>query len=382
MNKKKILILILTSLLVVNTISMTASAYSENVFTNVTININSEDNHELHEEISTLLHNYFDWHYKNLKNNTQNTSELENMVDNLDLINFKMSKLKWMDNWYEAISEGINDYSIYIDINEIKAEGDYIYVKANYGEDLINKNSQDVVQKIRNQEHKLVLKKSSDNIILVNDYYQDDLAEEFFSVEDIDFTPDNKNIVKELQNSSDNYRNCLKNIDELANEYKTNLKQANYLSNLESVRSRAYSSYSGTKARDYAAEYALNYNSNYSDYNGRGGDCTNFVSQCLLAGGIPTDGTWYKDSNAWIRVIELRNWLINKGYASEFTWQSTAKEGDLVQLYNSSSGWYHSLIVTYKRTDGQLFVSAHSSDYYNRALSNYTATKRYLLLTN
>lgn len=74
--------------------------------------------------------------------------------------------------------------------------------------------------------------------------------------------------------------------------------------------------------------------------------------------------------------------MLNKGYAKELTWQSNAREGDLVQVYNSSNKPYHSLIITYKRNDGQLFVSAQTSDYYNRALANYIATKKYLILTN
>lgn len=382
MNKKKIISLTLASLLIVSTAPMTAEAYSENDSINVKINITNEEKQELHEEISVVLNNYFNWHYKNLKGSDKNANEIKKIVDNIDLINFKKTKLEWMDKWYKSINEGINDYSIYIDINEIKVHSEYIYVKANYGEDLINETSSDVVQKIRNQEHKLVLKNTSNNIMIINDYYQDELAEEFFSVEDNDFTVVNEKVSKNLKNASNNYQKYIKNIDKLSKEHKSNLKQANYLSKLESISSRAYSSYDGAKARNYAAKYALSYNSNYSNYNGRGGDCTNFVSQCIYAGGIPTDATWKKNSNAWIRVTELRNWLVKKRYAKEFTWQSNAKEGDLVQLYNSSNGWYHSLIITYKRTDGQLFVSSHSADYYNRALANYTSKMRYLILTS
>ncbi|GAA0121601.1 hypothetical protein UT300018_09170 [Clostridium faecium] len=73
------------------------------------------------------------------------------------------------------------------------------------------------------------------------------------------------------------------------------------------------------------------------------------MSQCIKAGGIPTDNTWFKDSNAWIRVIELRSWLLNKGYVSEYDWQSNSKVGDIVQLYNAALGsWTHSMIINYK----------------------------------
>lgn len=58
-----------------------------------------------------------------------------------------------------------------------------------------------------------------------------------------------------------------------------------------------YSGYDGIDAKNYAYLYYEDYNTaEYSKY--PNADCTNFVSQCLKAGGLPTDGTWYKDRNA------------------------------------------------------------------------------------
>ena len=37
---------------------------------------------------------------------------------------------------------------------------------------------------------------------------------------------------------------------------------------------------------NYAYRYWDTYNRNYHNYNGEGGDCANFVSQCLIAGGL------------------------------------------------------------------------------------------------
>ncbi|PKM45996.1 MAG: hypothetical protein CVV03_05835 [Firmicutes bacterium HGW-Firmicutes-8] len=70
-------------------------------------------------------------------------------------------------------------------------------------------------------------------------------------------------------------------------------------------------SYSASKAISYAEKYVLNYNPAYKYYYS---DCTNFVSQCLYAGGWPYANTslpatdnyawWYKaststNSNTW-----------------------------------------------------------------------------------
>ena len=44
--------------------------------------------------------------------------------------------------------------------------------------------------------------------------------------------------------------------------------------------------YSVTGAISYAAGWYNSYNTDYGYYNGDGGDCANFVSQCLYAGGL------------------------------------------------------------------------------------------------
>lgn len=49
------------------------------------------------------------------------------------------------------------------------------------------------------------------------------------------------------------------------------------------------------------------YNKQYKYY--QGNDCANFVSQCLVAGGLQTDGTWYAYSRAWIRADYLLEWF-------------------------------------------------------------------------
>jgi len=62
------------------------------------------------------------------------------------------------------------------------------------------------------------------------------------------------------------------------------------------------------------------YNPKYKDYNGVGGDCTNYVSQVLHeGGGLPKDYVWNfngKDSStAWAQAPALFNYLIYNGKA-------------------------------------------------------------------
>ncbi len=47
--------------------------------------------------------------------------------------------------------------------------------------------------------------------------------------------------------------------------------------------------YNRDAAAAYAKKWALGRNKEYKDYENWGGDCTNFISQCLKAGDIPFD---------------------------------------------------------------------------------------------
>lgn len=79
-------------------------------------------------------------------------------------------------------------------------------------------------------------------------------------------------------------------------------------------------SYDRVDARDYARNWSCAleltedhetcHNPNYDFYDGeRGGDCANFVSQCLYEGGLPTDTTWYKNSATWVRGADICNYV-------------------------------------------------------------------------
>lgn len=100
-------------------------------------------------------------------------------------------------------------------------------------------------------------------------------------------------------------------------------------------------------------------------------DCTNFVSKAMFHGGkLPVDKTWYYHSGAWNRVIELRNWLIRKGYAREYDNYKHAYKGDIIQYKNHSNIWRHSVIVT-TRTSSYPYVrvTAHSNNRVDKNVS-------------
>lgn len=140
--------------------------------------------------------------------------------------------------------------------------------------------------------------------------------------------------------------------------------------------------YDRLHAQEYALAFALKRNALFPDYTGIGGDCTNFVSQCLLAGCCemnytPTYGWYYispkERAPAWTGVQYLYNFLTQNTATGPFAKEVRASEAelcDVIQLGNRSVGFYHTLIITgFERNT--FLVSAHSDDAKNRPLSSY-----------
>ena len=126
-----------------------------------------------------------------------------------------------------------------------------------------------------------------------------------------------------------------------------------------------YNSYNRIAARDYAYKYWSSYNPAYTSYKGNGGDCANFVSQCLHAGGIPTDATWKADSVSWIRASAVPSYMVNKGYATKTSY-TNATAGSFAY---TSSGAGHIVLVSIN--DGaKIAYTAHTTDRKDAAFSS------------
>ena len=144
--------------------------------------------------------------------------------------------------------------------------------------------------------------------------------------------------------------------------------------------------YQREKAVAYALRWAYARNPAYGDFSLLGGDCTNFVSQCLFAGSEVMDPTpvfgWYYISMenrapAWSGVEELYKFLSGAfagenagiGPFGEKIEVERLQPGDLLQFYDAGR-WYHSSLVT-GRAGGELLLAAHTYDALNRPLSSY-----------
>ena len=148
--------------------------------------------------------------------------------------------------------------------------------------------------------------------------------------------------------------------------------------------------YDRERAVAYAREWALSRNPLFADFTGGGGNCTNFVSQCLLAGCsvmnfTPTFGWYYRSINdrapAWSGVDELYRFLTSSGgfeaqrtpdgpYAVQATAMRQVEAGDVIQLANTAGEYYHTLIIS-EITPTEILICAQSNDALDRPLSSY-----------
>lgn len=158
-------------------------------------------------------------------------------------------------------------------------------------------------------------------------------------------------------------------------------------------------SYDRMKAAAYAHQWAFKRNPRYLSFTGIGGDCTNFISQCILAGGAAmnytrTFGWYYNSANdrapAWTGVQYLYNFLTRdrkraSNAAGPYAGLIKLEEiemGDIVQLSFDGIVFTHSLLVveTGLRPDlDNTLTATHTIDSDYRPLSSYTvAARRYL----
>ena len=147
--------------------------------------------------------------------------------------------------------------------------------------------------------------------------------------------------------------------------------------------------YNRAHAVEYARRWALGRNPLFADFTGIGGNCTNFVSQAVLAGSCTMNFTpdygWYYVSvddraPAWSSVEYFYDFITQSptfraqnGGVGPFGVEVSRESvmiGDAVQLANASGDWYHTLMVCgFQGND--ILVCAQSDDALDRPLSTY-----------
>jgi hypothetical protein len=157
---------------------------------------------------------------------------------------------------------------------------------------------------------------------------------------------------------------------------------------------RSVSGYSPRVAVAYADSYTSRRNKAYPSYIY---NCTNYVSQCLYAGGMPMKkltplpggtnettkywycGTPYHKSNvstSWMRVTDFYSYWAPKvsdvNYTEDTSVSKNGKVGDVVLFRNAKTGKkYHAMIIT-KKDKNQVYLNGNTTNRKQYPISEYS----------
>ena len=157
---------------------------------------------------------------------------------------------------------------------------------------------------------------------------------------------------------------------------------------------QAQYAYDRQAAAAYADRYVDERNDAWPDYAGSGGNCQNFASQVLLAGGIPMDiygdavWKWYSDevsnspgaqgrSSSWTGVNQFVEYAeANTGYGLVAETEApyfSGEPGDLLHM-GIDGDWGHTVVIASAVTNGQGEVVDYLVDSNTGNLRNYPAS--------
>lgn len=120
----------------------------------------------------------------------------------------------------------------------------------------------------------------------------------------------------------------------------------------------------------YAETFALNPNPKYKYFENIGGDCTNFISQILSAGGLKQNNSWKPYTMPWIRVEDLYLYLTRNKLAIHLQKETSLSRGCVIQFYTPEIGrYFHNGFITYELQNNDFLYCCHSYNKLNYPLS-------------
>lgn len=156
--------------------------------------------------------------------------------------------------------------------------------------------------------------------------------------------------------------------------------------------------YNRQEAVLYAKKWALLRNPKYYDFDPIGGDCTNFISQCIYAGSKTMNynkvNGWYyingnKKSPSWSGVPYLYKFLTtNKGVGprGREVKQNQIQIGDIAQLAFYNNVYGHSLLIINIEDINDLnkiAIATHTYDVLEKKIGEYNYEKiRFIHIDN
>ncbi|ETI66247.1 amidase domain-containing protein [Neobacillus vireti] len=166
------------------------------------------------------------------------------------------------------------------------------------------------------------------------------------------------------------YKDVLVSDEEIKPEYQEH-DATTAIPDFDSDEERLSYQYNRLRAVQYAERWWNSYNPAYKRFEN---DCTNFISQCVRAGGAPMrgfpnrgSGWWLQNKNwsySWTMAHSLRMYLANSKIglrAREVSSPDQLLLGDVICYDFEGDGRFnHNTIVTGKDANGEPLVNAHT----------------------
>lgn len=148
--------------------------------------------------------------------------------------------------------------------------------------------------------------------------------------------------------------------------------------------------YNRQQVYEYAKKWAYSRNPKYYNFDAVGGDCTNFISQCIYAGSkvmnYQKEFGWYyingnNKSPSWSGVEFLYKFLTQNKSIGPYGKDATVEEteiGDIAQLSFDGIKYSHSLVIVGKESSldlNKIFISSHTEDNFYKSIGQYSFKK-------
>lgn len=350
---KSIISIVLAIVVSINTLlaTLTVFAYDsiEETTDNTSISV-SIKNADKNPKLEKIVNNYTVIKYGSLSNLCYDSS-IEELIDS-DCDEALILKTIIEHRKIQLVDLRFNNVTIDVNIDEIVFDNDNKLYTLKYTEYVkymlnIEKNncySEEITEHILHINNKYKI---------IEDEYENDFKEEIENLIDNGLSPI---IAKErvISNSKRRVHNMLEERKN-SNEFITVpflSNQTLFQKDLSFTSIATYSSYTRhaynrNNAESYALKYALTPNPKYMNMEKYGGNCTNFTSQCIYAGGIKADKIgnyqwYYTDSDhrapAWSSANLFRDYYINNvGSSSVYGLKAnkcnfnSTRKGDLIQ---------------------------------------------------
>lgn len=296
------------------------------------------------------------FHMRNKAILDENTDVLDNLYDKtvrngIWAYEHEIKKMKYLHNWSNKQSVDFTNIDTQIVIRSIKdkGEGYILNILASTEYEYIYLDDPETKNTFRiGTYHSLDLMPKNDKLLITKEWYTDPFADSLH-LDDI-----NSHQINEII---------------LAGEPKD-------LSTLNEKRLKALEYADKFCGAASLPEHGFQYNPEYRNYNSQGGDCANFASQIMYAGGFKKNQTWnYTNgagSKSWVNAQAFKDYMIYSGRASLIASGSYDKilkasynllPGDFV-AYEKKGKIVHISVVSGLDSRGYALVNSHNTDRY------------------